>query len=246
MIYRRNSVYSKPGKRDFILTSFPKSGNTWISFIIANIYNLSAGKYQEIDFHNIHEINPELGLEPKKDRVFKEFPQVFLSHQKYNKNFHNVILMIRDPWDVLYSYYHYLKGERKKDISLPEVISHKTYGIHALVEHNESYFKKCRNLLILTYERMQKNPLKQIKALMDFMSIKLDESILLESIRKSDFNSMREVEIRKGRKYGTKGFLFTRKGVIGEGKINICSQPEIDLIIRTAIKSSPFLSYLYL
>ena len=48
---------------EFFLSSFPRSGNTWVRFLIANVYNNIKKRYDEIDFFNIHEIVPEYGME---------------------------------------------------------------------------------------------------------------------------------------------------------------------------------------
>lgn len=231
----------------FFLASFPKSGNTWVNFTIANMYNQLTVRLPEIDFHNIHDINPEVRPNDRecKEPLFKDLPWVFMTHSPYRKDFENVILVIRNPWDVLYSYYHYLNGERKRNLSLPEVIKHEKLGIQPLVEHNESFFRNCRNLLIITYENMYANPIRETGKIAEFLELDLDNRIIKTAVKKASFKSMRKIELKKGRKYGTPDFLFTRKGKIGEGKQEIKQDKELNDYISKKVKKSPLLYLLY-
>ncbi len=231
----------------FYLASFPKSGNTWVNFTIANVFNQLAGGFGEIDFHNIHEINPEIRPNEKiqKEPVFNGLPWVFTSHSPFLKRFENVILVVRNPWDVLYSYYHYLNGERLRNLSISDVIRHDTHGIYPLVQHNESFIRNCRNLLIISYENMHANPIKETNKVSRFLELEVNEKIIKNAVNAASFKSMRKVEVKKGRKFGTQGFLFTRKGEIGEGKLEIQKHKELDDLILTEVRRSPLLYLLY-
>ena len=236
-----------PEKRIFYLVSFPKAGNTWVNFTIANMYNQLTGAFPEIDFFNIHDINPEIRSDHKevKEPFFKEFPWFYMTHSPYKAGFENALLVIRNPWDVMYSYYHYLKGERLKNFSLAEVITHEKFGIRALVAHNESFFRNCKNLLIVTYENMHVNPFKEAGKIARFIDLAIDEQDLQSAVDKASFTSMRKIEEQKGRKYGTPGFLFTRKGITGEGQLEIRKNKDLDDYIMNEIKKSPLLFLLY-
>jgi hypothetical protein len=234
-------------KKEFYLASFPKSGNTWINFTLANVYNQLCGEFEEIDFFNIHDINPELNEGEEKKPLFMDLdlPWIFMTHSVYKKAFDNVILIMRNPRDVLYSYYFYLRGERKKQISLPEIIVHNKYGIKSIIKHNQSFIMNCHNLLIITYENMHCRPKKEVKKILDFLDLNVDNKIIDTSIKKSSFKNMRRIELKKGRKYGTPGFLFTRRGKVGEGKRAISKYKELDRYISNEIKRSPLLHLLY-
>lgn len=244
---RKNKKRDKM-ENEYYLASFPKCGNTWVNFIIANMYNQLKGTFEEIDFFNIHEISPELQEGETKDPFFKDLPRVFMTHWQFKPSFENVILVIRNPWDVLYSYFHFLNGtrrKRKKKFSLPEVITHEKRGIRSLVAHNESFIKNCENLLIVTYENMHVTPEKEVRRIADFLGLEVDGEIIKTAIKKSSFKSMRKVEVKKGRRIETPGFLFTRSGKIGEGLKEIKKYKNLDEYILEEIKKSPLLYLLY-
>ena len=99
---------------------------------------------------------------------------------------------------------------------------------------------------MVSYERLHDDPLREVGRLISFLGLEVDNDIIRASIRKSDFKSMREVELRKGRKFGTPGFVFTRKGEVGEGRQIIGEIEDMNSYISENISNSPVLSFLYL
>lgn len=231
-------------KNEYFLASFPKSGNTWVRFLIANMYNGLKKAFNEIDFHNIHDIIPELGnnISP----YYKEFPQVYKTHSKFQDELSNVILIIRNPWDTMYSYYHYLNGERQIEITLNEVIQNPVYGISALVEHTQSYTLGCRNLLVVQYENILQNTRFEINRIFNFFHLNVAEDLMIEAIENSTFRKLRNIEMEKGRKYGNPEFMFTRSGHQGEGLQSISKNTKMHNYIIEHCRNSSLLESLYL
>lgn len=223
-----------------LLSSFPKAGNTWIRFVLGNIYNEIEKKKDPVDFYTIHDIIPEVGQGAPK---FKNLPQIFKTHGLYKDNFKKIILILRNPFDTLYSYHQYLNKEKNINISLSEVIRSKQYGINSIIEHTNSYVKNCDNLLVITYENMKNSPTKTTEKICDFLEINISDKMISEALNNSSFESMRKIEIEKGRKFGNKNFLFTRKGEVGEGIKKI--EKEDREYIKKILKKSPFLNLLY-
>jgi len=227
--------------RDTILASFPKSGNTWVRFLIANLYNEIENSLAEIDFLNIHEIIPELG----KGRNFRfpNFSKILKTHQQYDKKFNRVILILRNPYDVLYSYFKYLKGEKKLDVSLSEVIHHDKFGIQSLVDHTNSYIRNCTDLHLVTYEQLKSHPSKYFGNIARYLGIDYTDEHIANAISRSSFSSMRKIEETKGRRYGRKEFIFVRRGKIGEGFSRIDWYDR--KYISESIRRCPIMNLLY-
>ncbi len=234
----------KNNKKVF-LASFQKSGNTWLSFLIANIYNLIEKKYPEVNFHNIHDINPEYKKGIRYKRVFPDFPLIQTTHETYKEVFENVILLLRDPRDLLLSYYFYLEGERNLDLTLSEVVKHEKYGVRAITSHISSFIKSDANILLITYESLHKEIFRIIVKIVEFIGIGVKDSILAESVKRSSFRSMRKTEIEKGRKFGNPSFIFTREGKTGKGKKRFHHSEELSEYIRSEVKKVPLLYFLY-
>lgn len=233
-------------KNEVILTSFPKSGNTWVRFLIANVYNLLSKKVDEIDFLNIHDIIPELNSTAEPTSLFDTMPRILKTHEQYESSFQNVILVLRNPWDTLYSYLKYLNSEMKVDISLAEVVRNPQYGIGAIVDHANSYLRNCEDLLIVTYENLHNKPLKEVKKVCEFLELDaVSDEVIEKAIERSSFKTMRDIEVRKGRKFGSPDFLFTRSGQINEGYLEISRSDALGHFVLQEMRNSPLLYLLY-
>jgi len=229
--------------KEFILASFPKSGNTWVRFLIANVYNQIYKEFDEIDYYNIHAIVPELKrqIEPH----FRHLPRILKTHELNNDSFGPAILILRNPFDTLFSYYNYLKGEEKKQYSLYDVIKNHKFGITAIVAHTESYVKRKGQLLVTTYEKLSCDPVSELRKICTYIRINVPIQIIQKAVELSSFSKMRETEIRKGRKYGNPDFLFTRKGKVNEGLDVFSNFPEVFEFVRKHQNSSTILNQLY-
>ncbi len=144
---------------DIFLTSFPRSGNTWLSFLVAHVLAQQQGLGYEINFFNIHDFVPEydnlrLSLRPAG---IAGFPRILKSHYNCNHHFPKVILIVRDPRAVMDSYFRYLKGLRviPADWGLAECVDSPQFGIAAWVAHTEGWLERAdkgKRTRVIRYE----------------------------------------------------------------------------------------------
>ena len=110
LINPKNDVFI-PSPEDFYLVSYPRSGNTWIRVILAELmYGEVVANLAEIEKY-IPDLHFALG---KKDIIQSEF-HIVKSHNPYNSRFNSkiykkVIYIIRDPRDVVISHFRYSKA----------------------------------------------------------------------------------------------------------------------------------------
>ena len=88
---------------DVFLVSYPRSGNTWTRFLLANL--LYPG--EPVTFSNIESRIPEIYF--NQDRVLRELPRprMLKSHESFQPHYPHVIYVVRDPRDVAISFYHH-------------------------------------------------------------------------------------------------------------------------------------------
>ncbi len=225
------------------LASFPRAGSTWVRFLIANVYNTLRKAFDEIDFFNIHDIVPEFGS--GQAPFFVEFPTVLKTHKHYRTLFRDCVLLLRDPYDLLYSYHDFITNNKKISIGLKEMIEHGRYGIRAVVRHTNSYVRNCEHLVILKYEGFKCEPLGELNKLFDFMGFPVSDDLLSDAVKKSSFLSMQTIEKKRGRKYGNPDFKHIRKGEIGVGRKELAKKQDLYHYIASAMKQSPVLHLLY-
>ncbi len=87
---------------DIFLVSYPRSGNTWIRFLVGNLLNTS----DPITFANVERRVPTIYAWP--DRTLRTLPRILKSHECFDPRYPRVVYILRDPRDVVVSFYYYL------------------------------------------------------------------------------------------------------------------------------------------
>lgn len=111
----------RPGQRlpvrpaDILLASYPKSGNTWMRFLIANLLHPD----REVGLGNLHQLvlDPEVSVKRDFDRASR--PRFIKTHSSFDPRYRRVIYVVRDPRDVALSQYHDLRTLRQIDTEFP-------------------------------------------------------------------------------------------------------------------------------
>ena len=92
-------------EKDIFLTSYPKSGNTWIRFLIAN---LISKEEKVINFSNINDIVPDIYKATPVQINSLSKPRIIKSHEHFDSRYKKIIYIVRNPFQVAVSYYHHL------------------------------------------------------------------------------------------------------------------------------------------
>ena len=88
---------------DTFLVSYPKSGNTWVRFLLANLIHPN----ETVGFANINRLLPAPGVLSKRFLKTVPRPRILKSHEPFDVRFRKVIYLVRDPRDVAVSEYHF-------------------------------------------------------------------------------------------------------------------------------------------
>lgn len=108
---RRHQVWPD----DIFLVSFPKSGNTWMRFLLGNLMHPD----KSVGFVDIESVVPDIAGTTRADLRRLERPRLIKTHDCFDPRYRRVIYIIRDPRDVAVSLYYYAKKVKNIDDSLP-------------------------------------------------------------------------------------------------------------------------------
>src|SRR5262249_53515567 len=125
-------------RSDLYLVEFPKSGITWLSFLVANVNLLLSGRGdQEATFFNIHDLVPDIhvGRQLGPPATLKPGYRIIKSHNSFNPLYYKVVYLARDPRHVMPSYHAFLRELGHRDWSLEEMVRDPTFGIRAWCRH---------------------------------------------------------------------------------------------------------------
>ena len=190
-----------------IITSYPKSGNTWLRFILFRMYFEElelTSKNMEIyipDFHNVlsnNKITLYNGLKGKKI-----FLKTHLGFQQMEKlNISKIIIILRNPLDVLSSLINYYEiPDQEKNEVVNEFCSTHNYkkitrkfNFPSWSEHLYSWTFSKKEFLVINYNDLLSNfdiTLLKISKFLNFeMTAKKIESIKKET----SFNNLSKLE----------------------------------------------------
>jgi hypothetical protein len=202
---------------DIFITSYPKSGNTWLRFLLANILKRND---EEIDFHTVHEYIPEVGKQEEIIKALKR-PRIMKSHAPYVSEYPKVIYLIRDGRDIYVSYYHHRLKQLPPDCTFRQFLERQDHYPSTWGEHVESWISAgdTSKILLVKYEDLVHDCNKELKRILNFIGINRSQSQLKSATKASCFENMQRIEREKGRLFRRGGpDIFMRRGKTGDWK----------------------------
>ena len=192
------------------LASYPKSGNTWVRFLLYSAIFGPPKNSLDIagKFPDLHRPIP-FDLPDDKRLISKTHFEFTAKHPKANES-KRAILIIRDPRDVFFSVLNYrrLSGvtpERISDeafaqqfISAKGDPNFKAMGFGTLESHARSWQEHTDfPVLTIKYEDLKSNTSAKLKEIGAFIGYDFTDDALDAAVKASTFDSMRAMEIRE-------------------------------------------------
>jgi len=197
VVYRHTTV----SRRDAFLVSYPKSGNTWLRFMLTHLLSGS-----EADFDRDSTVIGEVGSHRAAPTVLPSGGRMIKSHEPYSgpqKRFYRkAIYLVRDGRDVAVSYYYTLirrelfSGEFSPFLRL--FLDGGVDGYGPWHRHVESWLgsplEQSGSLLVLKYEELLKEPVRNVSAAMEFLGTPVSGTRVEETVDAYSADRMRERE----------------------------------------------------
>jgi hypothetical protein len=184
---------------DVFLVSFPKSGNTWSRFLVANLLYPK----QPATFANIHRLIPEPASTTKRDFDRTPRPRIIKSHECFDPRYPRVIYIVRDPRDIAVSQYHYHRKLMKIGDDAPietfvtrflagETCPHGSWGQNVVTwlatREGDPRF------LLLRYEDMVADTSRELRKIATFLGISAGPEQIARAVERSSAAQMRKLE----------------------------------------------------
>jgi len=213
-LWSRSLLELKDG--DQMLAGYPKTGSTWIRYYL---YSLLAQKVDGLD-STIDAMNaamPEFANQSiLKSWTFDECRRVVKTHQRglfFLKN-KKTALIVRDPRDIVVSYYHYVTGLKDYNFNgtISDVLRHRKWGVESFFKHYASWAKHAG--LVLKYEDLKDDPFDGFSRLAAYYGIERSREEIQQAIDASNFSNMRAAQQKsdKLKDEFREGHQFVRSG----------------------------------
>ena len=189
---------------DVFLISYPKSGNTWTRFLIANLLYPDKNP----NFANINELVPDPEALSKRNLNRLPRPRILKSHQYFNPSYRKIICIVRDPRDVVLSEYHFDIKRRAIAENHP-LHSYVAGFVQGVVNHpygnwgeNVASWLYTRGsdpeFLLVRYEDLQSHGLREMGRIAAFLDVPADTNRISFAIEQSSADRMRQLEKTQG------------------------------------------------
>ena len=184
---------------DAFIVSFPKSGNTWTRFLIANLLHPE----EPANFGNIDRLVPESESLTRNELGRVPRPRIMKSHEYFDARFRKVIYIVRDPRDVVLSQFHFFRKKRRiaDDSSMEQFVTRfvagETCDYGSWGTNVASWLvarQKSENFLLLRYEDMVEQTAVELARVAEFLGLATSSESIAQAVERSSADRMRKLE----------------------------------------------------
>lgn len=217
--------------QDVLLATYPKSGATWLTFMLSELI-WGVGEQQDImDLRFIPTVgNQRLGVNRLPSGGW-----LLRTHERYRPCCKKAIYVVRDGRDVAVSLYFQIKRALGMDADFSEFLEYflaghfvgaGPWGRHVDEWLDSPCFQNGSGLLV-RYEDMQLDARRELERCAEFLDIEATPERVESAIAAGSFDSMRKTEKRsEALVHNEKGpkISFVRKGVVGDWQNHFSAQ----------------------
>ncbi|XP_075743290.1 sulfotransferase 1C3-like [Rhipicephalus microplus] len=192
----RSAFRYEPREEDVFVVGFPKTGTTWLHFVLQRIVNHASetpAQSAATCLPNVAFLEFAGGEKVEKLSRIPGLPLVIKTHLPFEKvrfsDKSRYVYVLRNPYDTCVSYYHQVqqKAQGCGDLTFDEFFEQFIDGwIHPndYFDHLASWFahKARPNFLCIAYEHMKKDPRSGIQKIAAFLGKEISDDAVLNEI----------------------------------------------------------------
>jgi Sulfotransferase domain len=223
---------------DTFLVSFPKSGNTWARFLIANLLHPE----EPANFGNIDRLIPESEELTMRQLARLPRPRIMKSHEYFDARFRKVIYIVRDPRDVAVSQFHFFRKRRRisDDYSIEKFVTrfvagetcdYGSWGTNVaswlVTRQNSPGFRLVR------YEDLAARTGEELRRVASFLGVSASADDVVRAVERSSADRMRKLEAANADALVTKNtrqdIPFVRAAGSGNWKTSLPEKSALEI-----------------
>lgn len=189
---------------DRLVAAYPKTGRTWLRFMMGNYLLQLADVNQEVDFQNVYSVVPntlsgQVPGQPEFDQSLG-IPKVIFTHETPNpdKTYPDeTIYITRDPRDVMVSnWFHRTKQLGQYDGSLQDFIHDEQWGIDSFVNHADSWLATVGQERVIRYESLKLDTVATFLSACRLLDLVVSDDKAATAVEAASFGRMQAIEDR--------------------------------------------------
>lgn len=235
---------------DTFIVSYPKSGNTWSRFLVANLLH----PQEPLTLEGADRLVPSVDGQSRKYFAAMPRPRVIKSHWTFDPSYKRAVYVVRDPRDVVVSQYYYqikrkvLSDGHPMEEFVGRFLAGETCPYGSWGENVASWLAArygSPDFLLVRYEDMVTQTPVELSRIATFLGIQPEHGRIAAAVENSSADRMRQLEKVEGHKWkSTKDtradISFVRTGTSGGWKANL----PADSVAQIEAAWSPLLRWL--
>lgn len=210
--------------QDVFLASYPRSGSTWLRFMLFEILCGEDAGFRKIE-DRLPEIHTHRGVPP----ILPGGGRLIKTHERYRGDYKKAVLLIRDVRDIVLSLYAgglalgltSIVSKGDFDSFLLAFLEGKVLTMGSWQQHTRSWLEspiaRDSNLLIMQYEELRKNPEGKIGEILQFLGICPDSQVIRKAIENNSLQRMRTKE-ENAKKAGEQSIVLGERRHLDEDR----------------------------
>lgn len=198
---------------DVFLVSYPRSGNSWVRFLLANAFHFEAKT--PVDFHSVQNIIPDSHIEEQRRHAARlSPPRIIKSHRPFTPAFPRTIYIVRDGRDACVSYFDFLSRQARFEGTFSDFLLTRDLPYGTWHEHVQSWLESKHedDFLLVRYEDLLEDAGQELERMLRFVGLAVSTEQLSYAVNASSLTQMRKIEEAKGRPFGDHTYHFVRRG----------------------------------
>jgi hypothetical protein len=205
------------GQRDCFIASYPRSGSTWLRFLLAEVLT---GRGSQ--FGIVNEVIPDVGHHHKTKPILPSRGNLIKTHEPYRREYQKAVYLVRDVRDVLLSEHAFqqalgLFGE-DLDSYLVAFLQGKVNAYGSWQNHVRSWLDSpltaTENLLLVKFDDLRLNPDDTLSRILEFLGADVDANMIRNVVLNNSLEQMRGKEKQSPQRASRRG-RFVRNGTVG-------------------------------
>jgi len=189
-------------RADVLLISYPKCGRTWLTLLLsralANHVGARSVDYLATDMLPGVEGLPRIRISHDDDPHWKTPRSLVRSKRRYRDQ--KVILLVRDPRDVVVSmYFERSRRERAFDGSLREFLHEPRGSLETILAYYNVWAEQrtsVKDLCLVRYEDLQADAAGSLRRILAFIGLAgVSDADVAEAVEFASFENMRSMEV---------------------------------------------------
>jgi len=240
--YRDVSQLLTDGSQVSFISSFPRSGNTWMRFLLSDVFLQRAGMATHTELPVPPEkVIPDIYIQPIAERERELAPGVFVkTHESFDRLMKHFpaaasrrcrhIYIYRSPEDALISFYRYhLRAGHLKEKVQDGKDAFCRERVREWNSNVVSYLRASQNgaeIFLVSYENLLGQTEPVLSGILEWLGVEHDDSMVQRAVSNMKFDKMVK-EVDRGQPANGE---FTGRGCPGAGAADL--KPETVAAIR--------------